>query len=124
MEEKKLNRFRDQLLEMRSRIKGEIEHIDQARSELVRRPGDISDAPVHNADSDAEGLDVDLTVDAALRDELRSINDALERITHGTYGDCQSCGKAIAEQRLDAIPYVAYCIDCVRSMEEAARRGS
>ena len=124
MDEKKTARFRDQLLEMRERIQGEIEHIDQALVQQVRRPGELSDAPVHNADHDAEGLDVDLTVDAALRDELRQINDALERITKGNFGDCQECSEPIATERLDAIPYAPYCIECVRSMEESARRGS
>jgi RNA polymerase-binding transcription factor DksA len=123
MDDKKVKRFRDKLLEMRQRLQGEIEYIDQARVQLVRRPGDLSDAPLHNADSDAEGLDVDLAVDATLRDELRQINDALERITKGTYGKCQRCEKSIAEERLEAIPYAPYCIECVREMEEEARQG-
>jgi len=122
MDDKKVERFREQLLELRQRIQGEIEHIDQARVQLVRRPGDNSDAPIHNADSDAEGLDVDLTVDATLRDELREINDALERIAKGIYGKCQRCQKSIAEERLDALPYAPYCIGCVRDMEEEERR--
>jgi RNA polymerase-binding transcription factor DksA len=124
MTDKKVQRFRDQLLEMRLRIQSEVEYIDQARVQLVRRPGDLSDVPLHNADSDAEGLDVDLAVDAALRDELREINEALERITKGTYGKCERCQKPIAEERLEAIPYARYCIACVRSMEEEAQRGS
>ena len=52
----------------------------------------------------------------ALEDEakavVRQIDSALLSIKEGTYGICKSCGKPIAEKRLEAIPYVALCIDC------------
>lgn len=52
----------------------------------------------------------------ALEDEakavVRQIDSALLSIKEGTYGICKRCGKPIAEKRLEAIPYVALCIDC------------
>jgi hypothetical protein len=36
----------------------------------------------------------------------------LERIGSGAFGQCESCGKAIAAQRLKAIPYTRYCVRC------------
>ena len=57
--------------------------------------------------------------DLALRDhervQLRQVQDALERLAAGTYGTCRSCGKPIAAERLEAIPWAATCIDCARS---------
>ncbi|HSO28744.1 MAG TPA: TraR/DksA C4-type zinc finger protein [Candidatus Sulfomarinibacteraceae bacterium] len=57
--------------------------------------------------------------DLALRDreraQLRQVEDALERITAGTYGVCRNCGKAIDPDRLAAIPWAATCIDCARA---------
>ena len=57
--------------------------------------------------------------DLALRDseraQLRQVEDALERLDAGTYGACRSCGRPIAPERLEAIPWVATCIDCARA---------
>jgi RNA polymerase-binding protein DksA len=56
--------------------------------------------------------------DLALRDYERSqlalVEQSLARIVDGTYGTCLSCGRPIAEARLEAIPWVALCIDCAR----------
>lgn len=57
--------------------------------------------------------------DLALRDseraQLRQVEEALERLDTGTYGTCRSCGRPVAPERLEAIPWVATCIDCARA---------
>jgi RNA polymerase-binding protein DksA len=57
--------------------------------------------------------------DLALRDreraQLRQVEDALERLGAGTFGACRSCGRPIAAERLEAIPWAATCIDCARA---------
>ncbi len=56
--------------------------------------------------------------DLALRDharlQLHQVELAIASLDAGTYGDCRSCGKPIALERLQAIPWVAFCIDCAR----------
>ncbi|HET9681087.1 MAG TPA: TraR/DksA C4-type zinc finger protein [Candidatus Limnocylindrales bacterium] len=56
--------------------------------------------------------------DLALRDharaQLHQVELALAGLEAGTYGHCRSCGNPIALERLQAIPWVAYCIDCAR----------
>lgn len=56
--------------------------------------------------------------DLALRDrsraELTRVEDALRALDEGTYGTCVSCGKPIARERLEAIPWAPMCIDCAR----------
>lgn len=56
--------------------------------------------------------------DLALRDrsrsELRRIDNALRKVDAGGYGTCESCGKPIAPERLEAIPWAPLCIDCAR----------
>ncbi|MCE9529596.1 MAG: TraR/DksA family transcriptional regulator [Planctomycetes bacterium] len=47
---------------------------------------------------------------------------ALERITAGTFGVCQSCGKKIAQLRLKAIPYANLCTACARSQAAAEKK--
>lgn len=46
---------------------------------------------------------------------IDKIDDALERIEDGSYGNCELCGKQIPEERLEFIPYANRCIDCETS---------
>lgn len=44
--------------------------------------------------------------------ELVRIEAALARIADGSYGECVSCGEAIAPSRLALDPAIATCIGC------------
>lgn len=44
---------------------------------------------------------------------LEEIESSLANIESGSYGLCSSCGKEISEERLEAIPYVSMCTDCM-----------
>ncbi len=43
---------------------------------------------------------------------LRAIDDALERIRHGTYAVCTHCGRPIGRLRLRAVPWTQQCRNC------------
>jgi DnaK suppressor protein len=43
---------------------------------------------------------------------VAQIESALRRIEAGTFGLCQTCGKPIAPERLEALPWAADCFDC------------
>lgn len=43
---------------------------------------------------------------------LSSVDAALKRISEGTFGDCLNCGREINHKRLEALPWVRYCITC------------
>ena len=53
---------------------------------------------------------------AALLDEARStladIDAAERRLDEGSYGTCATCGRQIADARLDALPATPTCVDC------------
>jgi RNA polymerase-binding transcription factor DksA len=51
------------------------------------------------------------------RQDLREIDDALERIANGTYGICLGTGKPITKARLRAKPWAKYCIEYARLRE-------
>ncbi len=44
--------------------------------------------------------------------ELRRIDAALRRLDDGIYGQCQTCGSAISEQRLKLLPDTPFCKNC------------
>jgi len=43
---------------------------------------------------------------------LQAIEEALERLSSGSYGVCRDCGEDIAPARLNAIPWTRVCIEC------------
>jgi YteA family regulatory protein len=43
---------------------------------------------------------------------IAEVDEALRKIKNGNYGLCERCGKEIAEERLDFIPYARLCISC------------
>jgi RNA polymerase-binding protein DksA len=49
---------------------------------------------------------------------VKEIDAALERIIKGTYGICESCRKAIAINRLQALPVTRFCRICAGNNEK------
>jgi RNA polymerase-binding transcription factor DksA len=47
-----------------------------------------------------------------LNETLAEVEDALARMDSGNYGICESCGKPIAPDRLEAKPAARLCFDC------------
>lgn len=63
--------------------------------------------------------------DLALRDRatqhLAQVDAALARLDEGTFGTCVRCGRAIAPERLEALPWAAHCIDCQTMIDRGLR---
>jgi DnaK suppressor protein len=65
----------------------------------------------------------DLMVDVNLAEidrdlqELRLIDEAMLRMSDGSYGECEECGSAIALARLHATPFASRCFDCQSAFE-------
>ena len=47
-----------------------------------------------------------------LQARLRKIDDALDRLMSGSYGNCCKCGRWIEDTKLDFDPSVAFCVAC------------
>ena len=47
-----------------------------------------------------------------LQARLRKIDDALDRLMSGSYGNCSKCGKGIEDAKLDFDSAIAFCSDC------------
>lgn len=50
----------------------------------------------------------------SLAASITDIDHALEKIDEGSYGQCDRCGEAIPEARLEVLPASALCVDCAR----------
>ena len=63
----------------------------------------------------------DLSLSENVKDILKRVNGALDRIEEGTYGICDLCNLPIPEERLRALPYANLCISCKQKEEKASR---
>jgi RNA polymerase-binding protein DksA len=57
-----------------------------------------------------------LSIAQGLRANLDDVEHALRRMDDGTYGTCERCGREIALERLEAVPFARLCIECKREV--------
>ncbi len=113
-----VDRFRSELETERARLASAIDTVNHKGS-LDEETGDLSSGPGdhlgdHGTDTFMRELDNGLEENA--EHLIQEIDAALERIANGTYGTCAACGRPIAEERLDALPYAKLCIDDARRL--------
>ena len=63
-----------------------------------------------------------LTIRGELAQRRRQIESALEKMDRGEYGICENCGRPIAPERLEALPFVSLCIECQESSDRRESR--
>ena len=73
----------------------------------------------HPADLASENFErsMDLSLHESRLLELQKIRRSLVKIEKGIYGACASCGKAIENSRLEALPYADLCINCAEKAQ-------
>ncbi len=126
MTKKVLQQYKKRLVALKTRLAGEIEHI--AKDTLGQSPrdaaGDLSSYAYHMADmaTDSYNQEFSLNIASAEQKTLLEIDDALKRVEEGTYGVCESCGKPIAQRRLQAVPHARLCVKCQEATEGRRRR--
>jgi RNA polymerase-binding protein DksA len=82
--------------------------------EPIESPGQMTYGSQAAAASHVFEQQRDLALRERSRADLARVEAALGRLDDGTYGTCTSCGNAIAAERLEAIPWAPFCIDCAR----------
>lgn len=73
----------------------------------------------HTADDATEvfARERNLALQSNTQELLTQVDIAIERIDEGRYGICARCGQQIAPDRLEALPYAIYCINCQSLVE-------
>jgi DnaK suppressor protein len=51
-----------------------------------------------------------------------AVENALQRVEHGSYGVCEECGDEIPVARLVAVPTAVLCVDCQRLRETSSKQ--
>jgi DnaK suppressor protein len=125
MKKAEMKPFREELLSLRARMRGDVSTLASAAlNEAGRGFGSgVSATPSHIADLGSDTFEQDNTL-RLMNNEgevLGLIEGALERINEGVYGSCVECGSRIPKLRLKAIPYTPYCVKCASQLETARR---
>jgi len=129
MNKRQQESLRKRLEERQAEIEGDMSYMAaEMRSIGVDQDEENGSLGNHIADDGSNVAEAEriVTVSEDLHQILAQVNAALERMTEGTYGTCLRCGKPIGEERLEAFPYVAYCIDCqsIIEREQALHAGA
>jgi DnaK suppressor protein len=114
MDPAELTAFRERLLAERARLVEEVGGAIQAPDQMT-----------YGSQAAAASQVFDQQRDLALREratqQLAQVEAALARIEDGTFGQCTRCGREIAAERLDALPWAAHCIECQSALDRGER---
>ena len=105
----------------RARLQAALKSVNHEGS-LIEEAGDLSSGTDdHIADTATETYmrELDDGLEENAEHLLGEIAAALGRLDAGTYGTCTACGRQIPEERLEAVPWAALCLDDKRKQEGA-----
>lgn len=121
MKAAELKVFKQALLAIRARLRGDVSTMADA---ALRRSesdggGNLSTMPIHMADLGSDAFEQEFTLSLMATEEgtLEAVEEALERIRTKSFGLCEGCGGIISKKRLEAIPFAALCIRCAELEE-------
>lgn len=110
MNKKDIEYFKNKLLAEKTTIESELSGIGR------RDPGspggweatsggmEVDVADENEVADKLEELEENAGISTKLEDQLKEVNVALQKIVDGTYGNCETCGKPIERDRLEANP--------------------
>ena len=102
------------MADRRAAIEAERDRLLEELGEPITAPGQMTYGSQAAAATQVFEQQRDLALRERSERALAEIDDALARIDAGTYGACIRCGRPIAADRLEALPWAAHCIDCQR----------
>ncbi|WP_337189420.1 TraR/DksA C4-type zinc finger protein [Ureibacillus xyleni] len=103
------------LLEQKESLVRDSDYDDEylERGSMRDSVDELSMVDNHPADLGTElyEREKDMALKVHDEDELAKVTAALEKMENGTYGVCEVCHEDIPYERLEALPYTAFCIE-------------
>lgn len=113
-----LKHLRPRLEEEQKRLRQELVQLEiSAQPTEARREG----SPFGKREEEAtESLELEkrLALEKRIGGALTEIEHALRKFDKGTYGLCDSCGKPISPERMEALPQASLCLVCKAKLEK------
>lgn len=121
----KLNR-KSSLKEFQGQLEKEKQQLEERLKNLIAPEGVLNEMPDFGGEVSDESIEADqieeignvLALKQILENNLKNIDEALERIKNGTYGICRRCQKEIELKRLRVEPAATLCSKCVKKIEK------
>jgi RNA polymerase-binding transcription factor DksA len=88
---------------------GDQREVTGEASIVSQHPADVADYTYR--------LELQQTTEKFLDRQAEQVQAAMRARERGTYGVCQSCGRGIPPERLEARPEATLCVDCQRRLE-------
>lgn len=111
-----LEELKEKLNQEKTAVESQLKKFAEKDKNL---PGDwdtkypkLNGAHLEEAADEVEAYGNLLSVEYSLEIRLKNINEALEKIEKGKYGECEKCGKEISEERLRVSPEGKSCVTC------------
>lgn len=105
--------LKDMLLRMREDLVRDIARRSKPATEgTMPDIGDILDSV-----SEERTRELDMILTDREKKKLLQIDDAIDRIEEGTYGNCEECGVKIPKGRLKVMLFAKYCVECQEKLE-------
>lgn len=100
---------------------GELDSSTRTLSGENGETGELSHLDQHPAEAASEltEMERDEAMLAVVAQQRAEVVAALGRLDEGTYGRCVQCGTDLPDERLEARPEAARCVNCQQDMEMA-----
>jgi DnaK suppressor protein len=110
-----LESYKELLTQLRREMSGDISSLE---ADAFSTDGDRLSVD-NPADIGSESFAQEFSLELLQRDEatLAEIDEALDRVNSGAFGQCEGCEEPIPRVRLNAVPYARFCLDCQRKAE-------
>jgi len=118
-----LAKQRERLLQLKDELLDAMNGVGRDTLRTRAEGSDASAFGMHTGDagSDAYDRDFALSLLSQERDSLFEIDAALKKINDGNYGVCEISGKNIPRERLEALPFARYTVECQAELEKTNR---
>jgi len=118
-----LTKQRQRLLELKDTLLDAMRGV--ARDNL-HAGSETSAFGMHQADAGSDAYDRDFALSMLSKEQgsLYEIDEALKRIEDGTYGVCENCEKPIRHDRLEALPFTRFTVECQAELEKRQHHNS
>jgi DnaK suppressor protein len=113
MDAKKLNNFKDKLLQKQFSLTDMVQRTEGYGREKDQNTQDVADMAVESYTKEFM-----FGKSSGDRHILQLIREALDRIEDKSYGVCINCENAIQPKRLEAVPWTRLCIQCQDLLEK------
>lgn len=104
----------------KQRLEDQLEQLRASRPTENRREGSPFGKREEEATETAE-MENRMALEQRLLDQLAGVESALAKFESGNYGICESCGKPIDMNRLEALPQATLCMECKAAQSKNAK---